>query len=76
MCLLDHSHLQRGNIEGEVQFLGPITPADSERLVRLEKAAKAAIQMIRDLYDDEAIPTLMQYQVDGVKEQLREALGR
>jgi hypothetical protein len=67
---------QRKFYESDWEFLGPITPADTERLVRLEKAAKAAIQMIRDLYDDEAIPTLMQYQVDGVKEQLREALGR
>ncbi len=56
------------------EFLGPITPTDAERLVKLEKGAKAAIQLINDLYDDEAIPTLMQYQVDGVKSQLQAAL--
>jgi hypothetical protein len=48
MCLLDHSHLQRGNIEGEVQFLGPITPADTERLVGLEKAAREALSYLED----------------------------
>ena len=26
MCLFDHSYLQRGDLEGHVQFLGPITP--------------------------------------------------
>lgn len=74
MCLFDHSYLQRGNIEGQVEFLGPITPADAERVVKLAAGAKAAIQLIHDLYDDEAIPLLMQYQVDGVKEQLQAAL--
>jgi hypothetical protein len=50
MCLLDRSHLQRGNIEGEVQFLGPITPVDTERLVRLETALQQLAD--NDLTDD------------------------
>lgn len=49
-----------------------------ERLLRerlaLQEAAEAADALIVKLYHEEVIPPLMQYEVDGVREQLRAAL--
>lgn len=44
-----------------------------ERLA-LQEAAEAADALIVKLYHEEVIPPLMQYEVDGVREQLRAAL--
>jgi hypothetical protein len=41
MCIFDHSYLQRGDLEGHVQFIGPITPAQfNERDQLLSEAAQ------------------------------------
>src|ERR1043165_6739244 len=43
-------------------------------VIRLRDAADAAEKLIVALYDKDAIPTLMQYEVDKVRSKLRAAL--
>lgn len=62
----------------ECEWLGPITPEQFEQFNSydsLRVAAQAAEALIVKLYDKAAIPSLMQYEVDGVRDQIRAALN-
>jgi hypothetical protein len=50
LAIFDHSYFDRRNIEGQVEFIGPITPTDAERLVKLEQAARKAVNLMSYLH--------------------------
>lgn len=50
------------------------SPSDAEQLMELRKLAQDADGLIVKLYDQDAIPTLMQYEVDGLRGRLHKAI--
>lgn len=72
MSLFDHSYQQRGNIEGQVEFLGPISPSDSEQLIRLRQAAEKALGFMEKWFGEHAARKLPGD--EAVIESLRAAL--
>lgn len=50
--LFDHSYTPRGDIEGDIELLGPISPSDFEQLTRLREASLKLIQRFEREYQE------------------------